>query len=165
MTTTTETAITQTLRDLQADAPKGFALAFHIRFTTPTFLFQTYPRAWADYYSQNGLVMQDPTVAWGFENLGTQRWSDLAPLDTAGVMTKAAEYGLTHGVTIAVEEGDSRSIGSFARDDREFDETEVKMLHDRMAELHRQTAEVQQFSPETAGRLRRMAVTFVPSSG
>ncbi len=155
---TTEKDISKTLLDLKNAAPVGYALAFHIRFTTPTFLFQTYPKAWAEYYSQNGLVMSDPTVAWGFENLGTQRWSDLADQDTAGVMTKAAEYGLRFGVTVAVDVDDSRSISSFAREDREFSDAEINQLQAAVVSLHALTAKISELSPDTAQKLRKMSV-------
>lgn len=56
---------------LTENAPMGFAVAHHIRLTTPSFLFQNYSQDWISYYSENGLVMSDPTVLWGFENEGT----------------------------------------------------------------------------------------------
>ena len=87
------------LGKLKEAAPAGYALAMHVRFTAPTFLFQTYDRKWLDYYSQNGLVMSDPTVHWGFENRGFVLWSDLVASDTAKVMEQAATYGLNYGVT------------------------------------------------------------------
>ena len=40
-----------------ATRPSGCAIAFHIRYTTRAFLFQTRP-ARADLYSQKGLVMR-----------------------------------------------------------------------------------------------------------
>jgi LuxR family transcriptional regulator len=100
---------------LKTIATAGFAPAFHVRFTTPTFLFQTYPKDWLDYYSQNGLVMSDPTVMWGFENTGAVDWAALQANDSAGVLAKAAEYGLKHGATYATEIDGSHSIGTFAR--------------------------------------------------
>ena len=93
-------------------APTGYAAALHINFTTPDFLFQTYPADWLAIYSQKGFVMQDPTVLWGFENLGTVRWSDLTRNDHAGVMKEATKFGMKYGLTVAVEQGGSRSIAS-----------------------------------------------------
>ncbi|MEY1555132.1 autoinducer binding domain-containing protein [Yoonia sp. R2331] len=150
--------ISQTLSALKEKAPVGYALAFHIRFTTPTFLFQSYPKAWTDYYSQNGLVMSDPTVAWGFENLGTKRWSELAENDPADVMGKAAEHGLAYGVTIAVEADESRSLSSFARGDREFDAVETAALEADVRRLHEMTAQISALSPDLAQELRKMSV-------
>ncbi len=155
--------IKKTLAELQAIATGGFALAFHIRFTTPTFLFQTYPKDWLDYYSQNGLVMSDPTVAWGFSNTGAINWSELADQDTAGVMSKAAEYGLVHGRTCAREVDDSRSIGSFARPDREFTPDEEKTLCDAITRLHDITAKLDRLSPEVSDEFRKMSVKYTHS--
>jgi len=155
--------IHNTLSELQQLAPAGFALAFHIRYTTPTFLFQTYAKDWLDYYSQNGLVMSDPTVAWGFENTGVARWSDLAAQDTAGVMSKAAEYGMPYGAVFAIEVAESRSLGSFARSDREFTESEIERMQAAVAKLHDLTADLERLSPETSAKLRTMSVQFTHS--
>ncbi|MCO4848318.1 MAG: autoinducer binding domain-containing protein [Yoonia sp.] len=151
------------LEEVQKIATAGFALAFHVRFTTPTFLFQTYASDWLDHYSQNGFVMSDPTVAWGFENTGAIKWSELAEQDTMNVLTKAAEFGLKYGTACGVEAGESRSLGSFARADREFDADETKMLVDMMTKLHMLTANIKTISPETNAALRTMSVQFTHS--
>ncbi|WP_458790257.1 autoinducer binding domain-containing protein [Yoonia sp. MH D7] len=148
------------LAALKETATGGFALAFHVRFTTPTFLFQTYPKDWLDYYSQKGLVMSDPTVAWGFENSGVISWADLRAEDTGAVLEKAAEFGLVYGATCAMQSDDSRSIGSFARADRDFTPQERDMLNDKLQILHRATASIKELSPETATALRTMSVQF-----
>ena len=62
--TTAQFEISETLDQLNQLAPTGYALGIHIEYTTPKFMFQTYPKAWLDYYSSNGLVMSDPMVAW-----------------------------------------------------------------------------------------------------
>ncbi|MDG1376566.1 MAG: autoinducer binding domain-containing protein [Yoonia sp.] len=152
--------IRNTLARLKELASGGFALAFHVRYTTPSFLFQTYPKPWLDYYSQNGLVLSDPTVAWGFENTGAIRWSVLAHSDTADVLKKAAEFDLNFGLTCAVEDGPHRSIGSFSRTDREFTDAESALLVAEMAKLHQLTADLKTLSPETAAQLRMMSVQF-----
>ncbi len=60
---------------LHEESPAGFAIALHIRFSSPTFLFQSYPAAWSEEYTNKGLLMQDPTVAWGLTQTGAVRWS------------------------------------------------------------------------------------------
>lgn len=107
----TQSQISEMLGNLQDKSPAGYALAFHVKFTAPTYLFQTYRTDWLEYYSQNGLLMQDPTVMWGFQNVGTQRWSALAQDDTSGVLEKAAEYGMKFGATVAVDIEGKRSLG------------------------------------------------------
>lgn len=161
---TIETDITETLALLQKQVPAGFAMAFHVRFATPTLLFQTYPKTWSDYYSQNGLVMKDPTVAWGFGHLGTCRWSALDIEDPDGVMQQAADHGLRFGVTIAVEEANSRSFASFAHAAEEFTDGEIDGFLDHVTRLHRKTAELEKLSPEASRHLKRMAVTVGPAN-
>ena len=70
-------SIAALLHSLDQRSPSGFAIALHIRFTPPTYLFQSYPKPWLDHYSQAGLVMHDPIVRWGLQNVGRLRWSDL----------------------------------------------------------------------------------------
>ena len=40
--------------------PGGFAIGLHISYNGPSFLFQTFPQAWIDYYASNGLHLTDP---------------------------------------------------------------------------------------------------------
>lgn len=139
-------------------SPSGFAIAFHIRFTTPAFLFQTYDRRWLDLYSQKGLVMQDPIVRFGFEGTGWRRWSDLD--DPAGVLTESAAFGLAYGVAVAIDEGGSRSVAGLARPDREFGDTEVSDLVRTVGDLHLITLEAGKLSDEAHDELKRMSVAL-----
>ncbi|WP_439155752.1 autoinducer binding domain-containing protein [Yoonia sp.] len=151
-----ELEISRTLGELNELAIAGYALGFHIEYTTPKFVFQTYPKAWLDYYSSNGLIMRDPMVAWGFENTGTQRWSLLE--DPAGVMVMAADHGMNYGVVIAVASGDSRSIGGFAHTDREFTDGEIEQMHRDVALIHEYTADTSALDPETVEHLKKMSI-------
>lgn len=152
--------IAASLAAMKEAAPTGYAIALHIRYTTPSFLFQTYPKAWIDHYSGQGLVMRDPTVRWGIDNTGTIRWSALAGDDPDGVLADAARHGLDHGFTAALDEGGSRSIASFTRADREYDDDEMQRIEEQMRQLHEVTAEVDTLVPETHERLRRLSITF-----
>lgn len=152
--------IREILRQLDEKCPGGYALALHIKFTTPRFLFQTYAAAWLDVYTQRGYVMTDPTVHWGFENSGTIRWSDLAHMDAAGVLSEAAGFGLVYGVCCATETEGSRSVASFARADREFTDEEMADLFEDVAHLHDMTSGWGSLSPQTAEELHSMSVRF-----
>lgn len=145
-------------------APTGYAAALHINYTTPDFLFQTYPADWLALYSQRGMVMKDPTVLWGFENVGTVRWSDLASLDEAGVMKEAARFGMAFGVTVSVEQGGTRSIASLSRGEREFTDGEIAKAADMITHLHELTAEARTLSDETRDVLRRQSIRFTHPS-
>lgn len=152
--------IVSELTALKAAAPTGYAIALHIRFATPTFLFQTYPKAWIDYYSGHGLVMRDPTVRWGLDNVGTVRWSELRHADQDDVLTVAARHGLDHGFSAALDDGGSRTIASFTRDGRDFEDAEVDGIFERVRALHTLTAEVETLVPNTRERLRRLSIIF-----
>lgn len=124
------------LRDLDDRSPSGFAIALHVRFTRPTYLFQTYSKRWMDHYATSGLVVRDPTVHWGFHSVGHVRWSDLEEIDTAGVIEQAKDFGIMNGVAVAIVRGGSRSIASFSRADREYSDDEIVELEAALAELH-----------------------------
>lgn len=150
--------VAELLAALRTQAPAGYAIALHVKFSTPTFLFQTYPEDWAAYYSENGLVMQDPTVLWGFYNEGHAIWADLAAEDEKGILTKAAEHGLVHGFTTALVRGDSRSLAGFARADRAFTQDEIAEISQTVAILHDLTANSQAMPKPVADALRALSV-------
>jgi LuxR family transcriptional regulator len=161
-----EQRIGDKLAALKELAPAGFAIALHIRFTTPTYLFQTYPKAWIDIYSSRGFLMRDPTVIWGFDNLGVIDWSELAADDSDGIMMMAREHGLVEGFTCAVEHGETRSISSFSRTDAAFADDEKSDICQTVEALHEWTSELGPLSAETREDLRRMSVRFThPSPG
>jgi LuxR family transcriptional regulator len=148
--------ISETLGQLNAIAPAGYALGIHIEYTTPKFMFQTYPKDWLDYYSRNGLVMSDPMVGWAFQHEGAKRWSDLD--DPAAIMTKAAEYGLKYGVVVSKESNDSRTICGFANADREFTDEEIATIETLVTEIHDNTADTAQLDAKTVEQLKKMSI-------
>ena len=152
--------ISESLGRLKELARGGYAMALHIEFTTPAYLFQTYPKAWIDYYSQNGLVMRDPTVMWGFDNLGMIDWSELSDSDPDRIMDQAREHGIDNGFTYALEVGDHRTICSFAKGSEKFPQSEIDQIKaevDRMCEL---TLGLDTLAPETRDALRKMSILF-----
>ena len=74
-------SIAALLHEIDRLSPAGFAVAMHIRFTRPTYLFQTYAKRWMDHYSAKGMVVHDPLVHWGLQNVGRIRWSELEAID------------------------------------------------------------------------------------
>jgi LuxR family transcriptional regulator len=153
---TSENSVSEALGRLHKISPAGYALGFHIKMMAPTYVFQTYPKAWLDHYSSAGLVMVDPMVAWGFINEGTERWSNLD--DNSGVMAQAADYGMKFGIVIALATGNSRSLGGLARSDREFTDDEVAQIVAEVRSIHDATAGTSTLSPETLAHLKKMAV-------
>ena len=140
--------------------PAGYAMALHIRYTTPKFLFQTYNAQWREEYSKKGLVLQDPTVSWGFENTGTINWRDLKESDQAGVLEQAKAYGIEYGFTLSLDRNNSKSITSFARGDREFSVTEIDEISEIVTDLHNYTADIDEFSSVELVQLKQMSVDF-----
>ena len=140
--------------------PAGFAMAFHIRYTTPKFLFQTYSAQWREEYSKQGLVLKDPTVRWGFENTGRIDWRDLTECDEAGVLEQAKAHGLEHGFTFSLDPNNSKTIASFARGDREFTAAEIAEISEIVTELHNYTADIDEFSSTELAQLKQMSVDF-----
>jgi LuxR family transcriptional regulator len=124
------------LKKLAPLAPAGYFVGLHIRFTSPLMSFQTYDQAWIDHYTENGYVLRDPMTAWGFSQTGWTRWSNPALLDPFGVFKEAAGFGLIYGVTIAEGPVKSRTIASFSRPDREFDDREIDVIVAAVHRLH-----------------------------
>lgn len=156
----TGTVIAPHIEHLMEIAPAGFALGLHVRYTTPTYMFQTYPKAWLEEYSREGFLMQDPTVAWAFENAGHIDWAELSARDEGGVIVRAAAHGLRHGITVSVVRGGSRSIGGFARPDRPFTADEAGRIEAYMTQLHDITDSIQALPDEVRDELRRLSVAF-----
>jgi LuxR family transcriptional regulator len=155
-----ETELTRHLERLQGVATGGFAIGLHIRFATPSYMFQSYPKAWLDLYSREGLLMRDPAVAWAFAQEGKVRWADLEPEDSARVFERAREYGLVHGMTLSLVREGSRSIGGFARRDRFFDPEEIDALEDGLGVIHDMTHGGQPLPESVRAGLRRLSVAF-----
>jgi len=154
--TSTQFEISETLGQLNKLAPTGYALGIHIEYTTPKFMFQTYPKDWLDYYSKNGLVMSDPMVAWAFQEVGALRWSALE--DPAGVMAKAAEFGMKYGVVVSVVSDDSRTICGFANAEREFTDDEITQIEASVKRIHDNTADTARLDPQTVEQLKKMSI-------
>jgi LuxR family transcriptional regulator len=124
------------LHQLSLMAPAGYFVGLHIRFTAPLVTYQTYDQAWLDYYTEKGFVLRDPMVAWGFSTTGSIRWSDPALPDPFGLFKEAANFGLNYGATIACGPVKSRSIASFGRSDREYEDDEIAAIAKIVLRLH-----------------------------
>lgn len=151
-----ELNLSQVLGEFKDRAESGYAMGLHINYTTPAFFFQSYPRPWLDYYSEAGLLVNDPTVSWCFENSGVCRWSDMD--DPAGILKKAAEYGMKYGIVYATTTGGSHSMSGFARPDREYSDAEIAELVERFEALHIATRDQKALPPETVEQLVKMSI-------
>jgi LuxR family transcriptional regulator len=145
------------LRQLGEIAPAGYVLGLHIRYNSATLMFRTYPDEWMNVYTQKGYMMTDPLVAWGVANQGTCRWSALGVPDPNDVLKQAREFDLNYGVAISCGLEASRTIGGFARSDREFTDEEIKELHDLVLHMHRETAPDVKLTTTQVAALRLLA--------
>ena len=148
--------LSSVLAEFNERSPSGYAMGLHVTFTTPAYFFQSYPRPWLEHYNSAGLLMNDPTVSWCFENTGVSRWSDLD--DPAGVLVQAADFGMKFGIVYATTSGGSLSMSGFARPDREYTQDEIDELVERYEALHRATQDKSALSPETVDQLKKMSI-------
>ncbi|MAQ83491.1 MAG: transcriptional regulator [Maritimibacter sp.] len=146
------------LHELDELCPLGFAIALHIKYNAPTFLFQTFPEKWTDAYARNGLVIKDPAVHWAFENTGFVRWRDLRQVDKSGVMEMSRDFGLNYGFTASIHNDHSRTLGGFARADRDYLDVEIHDICDKLQQLDVVTAGIQVLSKTDTDALQSMSI-------
>lgn len=147
----------QGLAKLSDLAPKGYALGLHIRYASAHIMIQTYDPRWTQTYTEKGYMLADPMVFWGFGNEGTIRWSEIDLPDPHGILEQSASYGLNYGVAVANGPTSSRTIGGFAREDREFTDHEIEEIHQLVVELHEQSTPPDQLTPAQRMALRLVA--------
>ncbi|EEW23946.1 helix-turn-helix transcriptional regulator [Rhodobacter ferrooxidans] len=152
-----KTGLDLELHQLSLLAPQGYFLGLHIRFTSPLMTFQTYDQAWVDHYTENGFVLRDPMIAWGFSTTGSIRWSDEGLLDPFHLFDEARKFGLCYGVTVACGPINSRTIGSFARKDREVRDDEIAALSLIVHRLHDMTQPPEELTKAQIEALRCIA--------
>lgn len=148
--------LSATLAEFKDRSLSGYAMGLHIKYTTPTYFFQSYPRPWLEHYTQSGFLMDDPTVLWCFQNEGMCRWSDLP--DPKNILGEAADFGMKFGVVYATNAGDSLSMCGFARPDREFSDAEIAELVERFDALHAATSHQQALPAEVVEQLKKMSI-------
>lgn len=135
-------------------APQGFALGLHIRFASAHIMVQTYDIGWIERYTSRGYMLCDPLISWGFSTTGTVRWSALEFPDPHNVLGQAAEFGLNFGVAVSLGPTSSRSIGGFAREDREFTDEEIARIADTVRMLHEESTPPESLTPAQRHALR-----------
>lgn len=120
-------------------APAGHYLALRVGFAFPLEEINGLPAEWVDTYTRNRYVLFDPVIRWCYQNTGIIRWSEIISNDPHGVLARAAAGGLRYGAAAAVLDdaaGVQRSLGYFARGDREFNEGEMAQLLAHLVRLH-----------------------------
>lgn len=154
--TTVHQGLDQGLSRLTELAPKGYALGLHIRFASAHIMIQTYDPRWIEVYTEKGYMLCDPLVSWGFGNEGVVRWSAIDHPDPHNVFGQAAAFGLTYGVAVSHGAVASRTIGGFARSDREFTDAEMAAIQAIVRQLHDDST-----PPESLTAAQRMALRLI----
>ena len=129
----------------------------HIRFASAHIMVQTYDPAWIERYTSRGYMMCDPLVSWGFATTGTARWSELDHPDPHNVIGQAAEFGLVYGIAVSHGPTSSRTIGGFARHDREFKDSEIERIRETVELLHEESTPPESLTPAQRHALRMVA--------
>lgn len=151
-------SIATVLSELDALSPGGFAIALHIKYNAPTFLFQTFPEKWVKHYSRHGFVIRDPAVHWAFRHTGYIRWRDLAESDDSGIMEQSRLYGLTYGFTASIHNDHSRSLAGFARSDRDYLDVEIDSICEKLETLDILTAGIEVLSAKDSAALQDLSI-------
>lgn len=137
-------------------APKGYALGLHIRFASAHIMIQTYDPQWIAAYTEKGYMLCDPLVSWGFGNEGAVRWSEINHPDPHDVLGQARAFGLVYGIAVSHGPTSSRTIGGFAREDREFTDQEMTAIQKIVHKLHENST-----PPESLTSAQRMALRLI----
>ncbi len=156
--TTNVSSIDLGLARLRRLSPTGYALGLHIRFASAHIMVQTYPAAWIERYTSQGYMLCDPIVSWGFGTTGSARWSELEFPDPHNVLLQAKEYDMHYGMAVACGPTSSRTIGGFARSDREFSDAEMSQILTTVELLHTEAT-----PPDSLTAAQRHALRLVAS--
>ncbi|WP_176535973.1 LuxR family transcriptional regulator [Thioclava sp. ES.031] len=119
-------------------APAGFYLALRVGYAFPEAELNRLNDDWVDMYTQQGLVVQDPSMHWIYHNVGYVRWSDLKD-DPRGVVEMARQMGLLFGATISYNtssDAGRRSHAVLFRSDRDFTDAELHEAFQMLKTLH-----------------------------
>ncbi len=132
--------ILQTMRDqIEQIAPAGFYVALRVGFSFPEEELNELPENWVEFYTTNGLVVHDPAMKWVYGNIGIARMEEIGLPDPHQVRARAAVFGLSHGVVISVmtpSDRGRRSYGMFFREESDFADRDLTVLHDIVKRLH-----------------------------
>ena len=129
--------------DLRELSPSGHHIALRIGFAFPLEEENALPPAWVEHYTSQRFMLFDPVIRWVYETTGAIRWSEIELEDPRRVLIQAQTFGLRYGAAISVTDRAKpglRSFGSFARNDREFTDLEIRLLLAFTQRRHEETA-------------------------
>ena len=129
--------------DLRLISPMGHYLALRVGFAFPLEEVNALPPPWVEHYTRQRFMLHDPAIRWVYSATGAIRWSEIDLDDPRRVFAQAATFGLRYGAAISCFDGNrqgQRSFGTFVRGDREFEETELRLLTAYVSRLHHEKA-------------------------
>ncbi|MCK0120797.1 autoinducer binding domain-containing protein [Loktanella sp. F6476L] len=130
--------------DLNQLAPAGFHIALRIGFAFPLEEQNAFPPPWVEHYTMQRFMLFDPVIRWVYSSSAAAiRWSEIELEDPRKVLAQAQTFGLRYGATVSVTDKVQkglRSFGSFARNDREFTDLEIRLLNAFIQRRHEETA-------------------------
>lgn len=125
--------------DLVELAPVGHYIALRIGFAFPMEEVNALPVEWVEHYTTQRFMLFDPVIRWVYSNTGVVRWSDIQGDDPRKVMPQAQTFGLRFGAAVSHFDGNSeglRSFATFVRNDREFNDLELRLLRAYLTRRH-----------------------------
>lgn len=128
---------------LAAIASGGYYVALRVGFAFPMEEVNALPPAWVEHYTIHRYMMSDPVIRWVYSNTGAIRWSEIETDDPKQILRQARMFGLSYGLSVAVFDGNKagqRSFGSFIRQDREFNDDEIRIISAEVERLHHSKA-------------------------
>lgn len=112
---------------LSAIADKGFAMVLGLGAAGPRNAMTTYPVEWTSKYVQEGMMENDPVLAWMAQNSGHTRWADVGNTpEEIAQMKKANEFGLEYGTIISLFYAGEKISVSLCHTKPELTETEIR---------------------------------------
>ncbi|OOY06701.1 autoinducer binding domain-containing protein [Thioclava sp. F28-4] len=120
-------------------APAGCYIALRAGFFAPEAELNLFPADWINHYTFSGLALADPLLRWCQENSGYARWKDIDSFVGTDFMRDYRKFGFEFGSVVSIhgtEEMPKRSLGIFARADRELHVSEMEEIETVLARIH-----------------------------
>ena len=120
-------------------SPAGCYVALRVGFYAPEIELNLFSKEWIDHYTFSGHALADPLLLWCHQNEGSARWSEIIDLGSSDILQDYQSFGYRFGSVTSVPGTLSmpkRSLGIFARTDREPLETEMSEIDEILYELH-----------------------------
>ena len=120
-------------------SPAGCYVALRVGFYAPEVELNLFAADWVDHYTLSGYALADPLLLWCYQNEGYARWSAVTDPGRSDVLGEYQSFGYRFGSVISIRGTlamQKRSLGIFARDDREPLEAEMDEINRIIHKLH-----------------------------